>query len=118
MLEYIFFGIAFIAFIYLSFDRLTSKASKSKLYTTNNSKKVQVTTAHGMTGILLTGSNPPILRFYHKKNKSVFVDCPIHHYDVTIKIQDPGATLYIDEDQNVWMDYSPKTLGYKLSEKE
>jgi hypothetical protein len=73
----------------------------------------KIQSADGVEGILIwCGGDRYVFRIYDKGHINKFVDYDLRHSDMCIKITDPDAFFYTDE-QGACIDHSPATLGIK-----
>jgi len=71
---------------------------------------VKITSADGQEGYLIwCGGDRYVFRIYSNAPHN-FVDYDLHHTDMKVRIVDPDAFFYSDE-QGDSIDHSPATLG-------
>ena len=79
----------------------------------------EVKDATGVKGIILGGGFfKHVFRVYDKENLDekgnwTFHDYPIAHDDLEVQIIDKNAAFYHKEDGTVYLDHSPRVLGWK-----
>ena len=78
--------------------------------------KMKIESAVGKEGYLIwCGGDRYVFRIYTNAPEE-FVDYDIRHTDMCIKITDPDAFFYTDE-QGACIDHAPATLGIKIDSK-
>lgn len=73
-----------------------------------NNSNIKITSANGVTGIILVSGQDVYFRVYDKDFS--FIDYNLAHTDLCITINDNDAYFYSDEICDV-LDHSPATLG-------
>ena len=68
-----------------------------------------ISSANGVTGILIRSNNTLYLRVY-SDDKQSFIDYEIWHSDLQVTINDVDAMFY-NKDGRLVLDHSPDTLG-------
>jgi hypothetical protein len=72
---------------------------------------VKIESADGVEGILIwCGGDRYVFRIYNETHE--FVDYDLRHSDMRVRITDPDAFFYVD-DEHARIDHSPATLGIK-----
>lgn len=67
----------------------------------------------GTKGILIKDNVHGGMYFRFTDENGKIVDCDIIHYDISITIDDEDAYLYLDSNDEPYIDYGPETLGEK-----
>lgn len=78
-------------------------------------KKIAITSADGVSGVLISVFGKLMIRVYNQIDHS-FKDYDIHHSDLSITINDQDAFFYVTDGGKLVIDHSPETLGYTTNE--
>lgn len=74
---------------------------------------MKLTSATGATGFMIRTLDGYVFRVYGKGADQTFKDYDILHYDLEVTVQETDATFYETDTGDMFLDYSPETLGIK-----